>query len=219
MILAKISLPGVFCSFRELLARRVLLTFLKVRRFSYNSPWAIALRVALKVNGIGNPFAEQNVSSQRPAWTSKASSEFGGVVPRPNHSWLALITFCATTALVAALGLAILIASATVAFAIAQSLRLPSSHTSQQPAVERSFSGVVTDSRCGARHARNSGKSPAECARACIRDGMQYTLVDGEKVYALHGQMADLDSLAGQRTTVVGILDGSSIQVSSIAAQ
>ena len=142
-------------------------------------------------------------------------------MPRQNRSGLALITFCVASALVAALGLAILIASATVALAIAQSLKLPSSHPNQQvnPSPEQSFSGVVTDSRCGARHAKNSGKSPAECARACIRDGMQYTLVDGEKVYALHGQMADLDSLAGQRTTVVGILDGSTIQVSSIAAQ
>jgi hypothetical protein len=140
-------------------------------------------------------------------------------VPRQNHSWLALITFCATTALVAALGLAILIASATVAFAIAQSLRLPTSRASQQPSVERSFSGVVTDSRCGARHARNSGKSPAECARACVRDGLQYTLIDGDKVYALQGQAADLDRLAGQRTTVAGTLDGNTIQISSIAVE
>ncbi len=142
-------------------------------------------------------------------------------MPRQNHSWLALITFCATTALVAALGLAILIASATVAFAIAQSLRLPSSHTSQppNPSVEQSFSGVVTDSHCGARHARNSGKSPAECARACVRDGMQYRLVDGDKVYALQGQTAGLDRLAGQRTTIGGTLDGNTIQVSSIAVQ
>src|SRR5439155_21920563 len=121
----------------------------------------------------------KNVSSQRPAWTSKPSSEFGGVVPRQNHSWLALITFCATTALVAALRLAILIASATVAFAIAQSLRLPSAHRSQppNPSVEQSFSGVVTDSHCGARHARNSGKGQENCARACIRDGMPARLV------------------------------------------
>jgi hypothetical protein len=71
MILARISLPGVFCSFRELLARRVLLTFLKVRRFSYNSPWAIALGVALKVNGIGNPFAKQKCKFPAPSMDIK----------------------------------------------------------------------------------------------------------------------------------------------------
>jgi hypothetical protein len=142
-------------------------------------------------------------------------------VPRQNRSWLALITFCATTALVAALGLAILIASATVAFAIAQSLKLPSSRTNQPaaPPAEQSFSGVLTDSHCGARHAKNSGKSPADCARACVRNGLQYTLVDGDKVYALQGQAADLDRLAGQRTTIGGTLGGNTIQVNSIAAQ
>jgi len=48
---------------------------------------------------------------------------------------------------------------------------------------------------------------------------MKYTLVDGDKVYALRGQAAYLDRLAGQRTTVAGTLDGNTIQVSSIAAQ
>jgi hypothetical protein len=44
---------------RELLARRVLLTFLKLQCFSYNSSWAMALGVTPNVNGIGNPFANQ----------------------------------------------------------------------------------------------------------------------------------------------------------------
>jgi hypothetical protein len=138
-------------------------------------------------------------------------------VPRQKSSWLALITFCAAIALVAALALAILIASATVALAIAQSLKLPNSHPIQaiNPPVEQSFSGVVTDARCGARHAKNSGKSPAECARVCVRNGQQYTLVDGDKVYTLQGQPIDLDELAGQRTTISGILDGSTIHVVS----
>src|SRR5436190_4763623 len=57
--LAKIFLYGVFCSLRELLARRVLLTFLKLQCFSYNSSWAMALGVTPNVNGIGNPFANQ----------------------------------------------------------------------------------------------------------------------------------------------------------------
>jgi hypothetical protein len=45
-------------------------------------------------------------------------------VVRQNRSWFALVSFCAATALVAALGLAILIASATVAFALAQSFNI-----------------------------------------------------------------------------------------------
>lgn len=140
-------------------------------------------------------------------------------MPRQNRSPLALITFCAAIALVAALGLAILIASATVAFAVAQSLKVPRPHSQLQssPASEQSFSGMVTDSQCRARHAKNSGKSPAECARACVRDGLQYMLVDGGKVYALEGQAADLDKLAGQRASVAGTLDGITIHVTSIS--
>jgi hypothetical protein len=138
-------------------------------------------------------------------------------VPRQNRSPLALITFCAAIALVAALGLAILIASATVAFAVAQSLKVPRPHSQLQSSpAEQSFSGLVTDSQCRARHAKNSGQSPAECARACVRDGLQYMLVDGGKVYALEGQAADLDKLAGQRASVAGTLDGTTIHVTSI---
>ena len=142
-------------------------------------------------------------------------------MPRQNRSGLALITFCIATALVAALGLAILIASATVAFAVAQSLRVPKPHPQQQAnsASEQRFSGMVTDSQCRARHATESGKSPAECARACVRDGLQYMLVDGEKVYALEGQATDLDKLAGQRVSIAGTVEGDSIRVNSITAQ
>jgi len=57
---------------RELLARKVLLTFLKLQCFSYNSPWAIALGVTPKVNGIGNPFAIQKCKFPAPGMDIKA---------------------------------------------------------------------------------------------------------------------------------------------------
>jgi len=81
------------------------------------------------------------------------------------------------------------------------------------------FAGMITDSRCGARHSMNSGKTSAECARSCVRNGSRYLLVDGEVVYALEGDPAQLDKLAGERVEVVGLLEGDTIKVKSVATR
>ena len=138
-----------------------------------------------------------------------------------NRSWFALITFCATTALVAALGLALLFASATVAYAVAHSLQAPATPpaTDQPAPATQKISGMITDSKCAAKHAKNSRKSPAECTRACVRGGAKYTLVDGDKVYVLEGKEDQLDRVAGERATVEGTLDGSTIKVASVSSE
>ncbi|MGH9536391.1 MAG: hypothetical protein ACRD3H_00620 [Terriglobales bacterium] len=84
---------------------------------------------------------------------------------------------------------------------------------------DRSFAGVITDSRCGARHSRNSGKTSAECARACVRNGSHYVLVDGEEVHALAGDANQLEKLAGERVHVMGMLEGDTIRVRSVAVR
>ncbi len=83
----------------------------------------------------------------------------------------------------------------------------------------RVFSGMITDSRCGARHRMNSGKTSAECARACARDGSIYVLVDGEVVRALEGDPYLLGRLAGERVEIVGMLEGNTIKVESVASR
>ena len=119
--------------------------------------------------------------------------------------------------MVAALGLAILIASATVAFAIGQSVR--SGHAAQAAeGDQKSFSGVVTDSRCGARH-QDSTKSPAECSQMCVRNGSSYVLVDGDKTYVLAGNVNEVSKLAGQRVLVSGTLDGDTLRIGSVHSQ
>ena len=137
-----------------------------------------------------------------------------------NRSWFALITFCATTALVTALGLALLFASATVAYAVAHSLQAPTPPATDQsaPATQK-ISGMITDSKCAAKHAKGSRKSPAECTRACVRGGAKYTLVDGDKIYTLEGKEEQLERVAGERATVEGTLDGSTIKVVSVSSQ
>ena len=60
-------------------------------------------------------------------------------------------------------------------------------------------------------------KSPAECTRACVKQGTKYVLVVGKKVYTLEGHDAELDKLAGERATVKGSVMGEMITVQSVA--
>jgi len=79
------------------------------------------------------------------------------------------------------------------------------------------FSGVITDDHCAARHDMNSGESPAECTRACVRRGAKYILVNGDRTYRLEGNPDELDKFSGTRVSLTGWLKGNRIQVSSIA--
>jgi hypothetical protein len=80
----------------------------------------------------------------------------------------------------------------------------------------RTFSGVITDDRCGARHQPNFGQNSSECARMCIRNGAKYLLVDGGRSYWLDGNPDELGRLAGERASIVGTLNGNTIRVSSV---
>jgi hypothetical protein len=141
----------------------------------------------------------------------------GGVVFQSNRSWFALITFCATTALVAALGLAILIASATVAFAVAKSLSFQKKRSSVTP--YQVFAGVITDAQCGARHSTKLGQSPADCSRSCVRNGSRYALVTADRQYSLEGSDTAVERMAGQRAQIAGVLSGETIQVTTVTTQ
>lgn len=148
-----------------------------------------------------------------------------------NRSWLALVTFCATTAVIVALGVAAFFASVTVAFAVVRTVSPVVDEKLTTEAIDdavliqeastpgETFSGLVTDDHCGARHDMGSDKSPSECAKACVHNGAKYALVDGDKTYALQGNSDALSRAAGLRVTVVGWLAGNTIQVSSIAAE
>jgi len=163
-------------------------------------------------------------------------------------SWLALISFCTAMVITVALGFGALFAGGSVAVAVAQSSHgseqkhadnptqlLPrGSDTRQARAVAsqqlketeeseaeagKTFAGMITDSRCGARHPMDSGKAPAECARLCVRNGSRYVLVNGEKNHSLQGDTGQIEKLAGERVNVVGMLEGDTIKVKSIASR
>jgi hypothetical protein len=137
----------------------------------------------------------------------------GGFVKLAKGSWFGLITFCGLLTLAASLGLATVFAGGAAAFAAAGAEPVQQTNG----AAEQSFSGMITDSQCGARHEQSSGKRPADCARMCVRNGSKYMLVNGDQKNILEGNEAALDHLAGQRVTVTGTLNGNTIKVSSVA--
>jgi hypothetical protein len=130
-------------------------------------------------------------------------------------SWFTLITLCTTRTLVVALSSAVLFTGAAVAFAAADGGK-PTTNQESSKVKGRVFAGLVTDDRCGGRHDMDSGKSPMECTKMCVRNGSKYVLVEGDKKYALAGNESELDGLAGQRVKIVGSLDGNTIKVTSI---
>jgi hypothetical protein len=79
----------------------------------------------------------------------------------------------------------------------------------------RELTGIVSDSMCGASHMLKD-KTAAECTRMCVKDGSNYALVVGDKVYVLSGHETELDKLAGQKATVKGDVSGANVKVSSV---
>jgi hypothetical protein len=82
----------------------------------------------------------------------------------------------------------------------------------------QSFTGEVSDAMCGAKHMTGT---PADCTRACVKQGSKYALVVGDTVYTLDAndaQKAELDKLAGEKATVTGTADGKTIAVASVKA-
>jgi len=135
----------------------------------------------------------------------------------PNRSWFSLLTFCASASLAAALALAAVFTGASAVLAAAA----PATAAAEQPnsaAPQPTFSGVITDSQCGARHPESSGKSPAECTLACVRNGARYSLVNGDKKYALDGNADELGHWAGQRATISGTRSGDMIRVTAVGS-
>ena len=192
-----------------------------------------------------------NVAHSFSLWPGLGS----GKMEDKHGSWSSLVSFCAVTAVCAALGFGGLFAGAAVIFAAVQPQSVSAEESSQplpqdsldgnqiteipassepqltavawqsedKPAAKdpngtQSFSGMVTDARCGARHARNSNKTPADCATECVRKGSHYVLVDGEEIHGLHGDRTQLDRMAGMRVDVVGKIVGDTIKVQSMTA-
>ena len=143
---------------------------------------------------------------------------------------LTLAAVCISAALVVALGITAFVAGGTVVSAVPSTAspiaddagKTAANELATQDglsASEETFAGLITDDHCGARHDMRSDKSPAECARTCVRNGAGYALVDGDKSYALEGDAQELSRRSGERVTLTGVLEGNTIEVRSIAAE
>lgn len=99
----------------------------------------------------------------------------------------------------------------------AAQMHMPSSEikTDKSSATLKMLTGIVSDSMCGAHHMAKD-RSPTECARMCVKQGMKYALVVGSKVYTLEGHEAEVDKLAGERATVKGDVTGETVAVQSV---
>jgi hypothetical protein len=84
---------------------------------------------------------------------------------------------------------------------------------------QKSYEGVVTCSRCGARHSAKIVRTAAECTLACVQGAAEFALVAGDRTYLLDGNSMQLKGVAGQRALVVGSLTGNKIRVSSVTAE
>jgi hypothetical protein len=80
----------------------------------------------------------------------------------------------------------------------------------------QTLTGTVSDTMCGAKHMMTN-VSPAQCTRECVKQGSDYGLVSGGKVYTLKGHTKQIDKYAGQPVTVTGDVSGTTVTVRSIA--
>lgn len=144
---------------------------------------------------------------------------------RRNRPWISLLSYCFLTALGAALAFALVVAGGSVALASHQNPDVSDSDEVQNipatppPSTVKTFTGMITDSHCGARHMRKSNMTSTECARACYRKGASYMLVDGDRKYTLIGDDGALNKLVGERAKVTGDLQGDTIVVDSATPQ
>jgi hypothetical protein len=81
----------------------------------------------------------------------------------------------------------------------------------------KTFTGVITDTLCGASHAMMKAKSDADCVKLCAKGSGQYALFDGQNVLKLSDQKTPA-KFAAQKVKVTGSYDDKTktIKVASI---
>ena len=127
---------------------------------------------------------------------------------KANRFWIEIVLLGTTSAFCLALIVASLGAAAS---ALAAQVNASASTV-------KTYEGVVTCTRCGAKHSADLGKTAADCTRECVHGGATFALVDGDKTYQLDGDVDLLKRAAGQRARIQGMVRGNTITVSSIAA-
>jgi hypothetical protein len=78
-----------------------------------------------------------------------------------------------------------------------------------------SWTGVVSDSHCGLKHAKASAAAET-CVEKCVGGGGKYVFVSGGKLYQIEPQ-DKLKGMGGKEVTVTGTMKGKEITAESVA--
>jgi hypothetical protein len=86
-------------------------------------------------------------------------------------------------------------------------------------APQQTFTGVITDTMCGAKHGMMKGQPDDECTRMCVKGAREYSLYDGKSVWKLSDQKTPA-KFAAAKVTVTGVANEQTktIKVASIEA-
>ncbi len=92
------------------------------------------------------------------------------------------------------------------------------------PAATMTMTGMISDSMCGASHAKmmemhkDAKMTDRDCTLACVKAGGKYVFVSADgKVYKIANQnLADLAKEAGMSVSLTGNVDGDMITVSKV---
>ncbi|HEV2398370.1 MAG TPA: hypothetical protein VGS27_15615 [Candidatus Sulfotelmatobacter sp.] len=140
---------------------------------------------------------------------------------RHHRFWIEIVVLGTLVACI----LALLIATVGAAAGAASDENVTGQQTQAQPAPNEGphgqevFQGMVTCSRCGARHPAALDRSASNCVRTCVHAGSSFALIEDESIYILQGDAILLKKLAGQRAEIVGTRSGQVIHVSSASAK
>jgi hypothetical protein len=88
-------------------------------------------------------------------------------------------------------------------------------------AAEKTWTGSISDSKCGAKHMtgaeHGAQMSDRDCTEACIKGGAKYVFASKGKVYMIANQdFAGLAEHAGHTVKLTGAMSGDSITVSKV---
>jgi hypothetical protein len=73
-------------------------------------------------------------------------------------------------------------------------------------ALAETFTGVVTDTMCGAKHTMMKDQPDDKCVQMCVKGSSDYGLFDGKNVFKLSDQ-GKAAKFAAQKVKVTGTLD------------
>jgi|SRR5271165_5783585 len=123
-----------------------------------------------------------------------------------------------TIALVSAFACALALAIAILGTLAGAAAAGEESGQSRPSPAARTYEGVITDTRCGARHSPAIARMASDCTRICVHGGAQFVLVDSDTTYVLEGDAVALKRVTGQRVRIVGTLNGKTISVTSVVS-